>query len=246
MGGAWSVSLRRRDAGYRAMGKGGQRRQGLSLIEVLVVLAIASLLLTALLPITSRAIATNVRLADRGLSTVDFGIEEMLLRRLLAQAAPLPGKDGGPARTNVEGDGERLVLLSDPAGPIGCAEPGGLSPVTLRIEPLGRGGRLVCESGSGQTEVLRWAAGVGRFRYSEDGQAWSKGFTAPDPLAAVRNLDEAPGAPLVAAPLVRFSIEGGDGSQIAWIERVGRPVPVRFSPEELAGIDEPRAARFIP
>jgi Tfp pilus assembly protein FimT len=194
--------------------------RGLSLIEALVIVTVTALLALLLLPLVSRSAGRNFAMADNTLDAVEAAAAEREFRALLRAMVQLPD-----AAVHFNGRDDHIVFQPSVAAQIACVRPGAATPVRLRIAQDGEAGRLVCESGGRNRELLRWR-GEGHFSFSADGATWSRGWA---------DLPLAPGASVVAtraAPLVRFEVVASGARALDWIEHVGWTEAVRRRADE--------------
>ncbi len=216
-------------------------QRGFSLIEALVVLTVTSLILAAILPISIRSIASNLRISERGLSDIAGAIDEAAFRALLGSAVPARQTvSSQPGRTSLTGDASRIDLISLSRLGGSCTSANRETRVSLVIERDGRGGRLVCTGPEASRVLARWTAGDAAFSYSRDGTAWVSNWpTAEDQNAWERSLmqsaefNSSSTTPLVWAPLVRFEVTSAGPDRLIWIERGGEVAPVEFDPEAI-------------
>lgn len=237
--------------------KHDQRRPGFSLLEAIIILVVASLILSVILPLASRAIRDNLRIGVIGLNAVDDGLSQDLLRRMgAAIVAPLGELGVAPPRHNAQGNAQRVRFTVLAQQDLPCAQAFRLQTVELRIEAAGTSGKLFCVPIVGREElairtetsgieIYRWRGAFAAFEYSEDGRTWGAVWPPPelrvtleDDLRRVFQSDGAVGLEAVSAPRLRFSIDRTLGRDSAWVIPLGEVGPIAIDP--LAGFATPQ------
>ena len=211
---------------------GAAARAGFTLIEALAALLISSLILTVLMGMAASAIDRNARLGAGALEQMTAQFEEEIFRTLL-QEFVLPLQEFGerPPENYLRGDADSFAGYVSVRRPTACAAPAPASPVELRIERLGAGGRLVCVTEGARVALVAWEAGVAQFAYSRDGREWRADWPAAAAASMTELLPqrgqtpvrlETTVIPTVIAPLVRFSLDApGENFDRIWIARAG-------------------------
>jgi prepilin-type N-terminal cleavage/methylation domain-containing protein len=210
----------------QVVARAGER--GLSLIEVLVVLAITSAMAAIMFSTTSTGVRENFEIATKGLDYADRATAEATFRRVLRGVVQPDAAPGGPPPvTTAAGTPAALVIATELDEAAACAPKGHYSVLMLRIVSSGQGGRLLCEGGERTTEMLVWRSGRATFAYSRDASTWSDRWPA-QPLtfgqtrgSAASDVD----ARVVEAPLVRLLVEDRGHITTLWIERAGHTAP---------------------
>lgn len=209
---------------------------GLSLIEVLVALVIASLILGAVLPIASRSMVQNLRLSEFGVRADETAFDELRFRALLASATQRPGRSPAvPEPELAEGGPDGFSFRSVAAQPSPCLQPGQSGAVRVEIERATRGARLVCIGPQGARPLTGWVRSIPALAYSADAQAWHDSWPLEAEGAVQAGSDEPPdpaarGDRVTSAPLVRVMLADGDGARQrrVWIVRIGAVRPLRY------------------
>ena len=225
-------------------------QSGLSLIEVIIVLMISSLILSAVLPISLRAVSANHRLGTNIINLSDRDIAEEVFRQVFASATPLTFGDDRPSST-LEGNVEGVRISLRRGGAILCGD-GAYSTIELKIVESGAGGLLVCEAEGRQRTLHSWRSGEASFAYSLDGKAWAPVWP-PSPSTTNRpsRLSSSDIGPLrrnvVSAPLVRFEVVGERGqAETRWIAQSGDVEPLVYDPSADIDWDGPGAFENLP
>ncbi|MEE4212742.1 MAG: type II secretion system protein [Parvularcula sp.] len=222
------------------------KERGFSLIEAIVVLLIASLVLTSVLEISSSAASRNARLAREVSAAADRQLDETFFRTLLASAMPPLQQAGEPPPTLVgEGFANELRFTLSPEKPVACASVRAYQTVSLRIVPMEGGQALLCEGDLGVYPLASWRGEGGQFSYSLDGQEWSAIYPAEErqsffaqaaDLGREEDIDAlfrtAGNRKMIRAPIVRLTMPDG-GSARVWMARLGQTMPVPLTRAEL-------------
>lgn len=221
------------------------RQAGFSLMEAIIALVIASMVLSAILPVASRSVTDNIRIGMKGLDAFSMSIDEQAFRSLAdASVAPPTEPLKPPARTTVAaGDAKGFDLDATSPVTLRCVPAGESVAVRIGIEPAadGKGGSLVCASGAGlRRDLMVWTDdSVASLSYSEDGRVWTPVWPQPGSALALppRVISDIGGPPLesVVAPYVRFRLERGGQVQLNWIARFGQPGPQQFRIQDFFG-----------
>lgn len=214
-----------------------RRRSGFSIIEAIVVLLIAGMVLSLVLPIASRSTSGNLRMGMQGLSNFDESIGEELFRRLVSAAVPPPARPfEAPAADTLSGTSSEVrFYVRSPDGVL-CAPRGKLVEVVLQIEATDSGARLDCRSEGREVEVARWHGDAASFSFSGNGLSWADHWPPTDQdrrverTVTLENLDSMRGQSVVA-PLLRLR-PTPDSDAMSWIVSVGRAEPVQQRTED--------------
>jgi prepilin-type N-terminal cleavage/methylation domain-containing protein len=216
-------------------------QRGFSIIEAIVVLLIASLVLSVVLPTVSRAVSDNLRIGMRGLDNFALSIAENSFRRLAAATVPPPTIPFEPPNLNtLSGDSTRAAFFVMANEAIPCAERGQLTEIRLSIEATQTGGRLICDAGEEAREIVQWEVGTASFGYSLDGRDWADAWPPAASAASgqaeeVTDLLAVPRRPSVVAPLLRFMISDTSTDRTPWVVLIGQPEVVEVRVEDLIG-----------
>lgn len=180
--------------------RGGER--GLSIMEAIVIATITALLALLILPLLPRTAAGSVRIADRGIDTLESMRGERQFRLLLRSV--MQRQVEGQAQIVLRGEPSQVVMLANLPLAVACARAG--APV---VQLAVRENALLCASEGRQSTLLRWAReSVGALSYSADGASW------------VTNWSSA-----AAVPYVRFELRERDRVSLIWVERVAEAPP---------------------
>ena len=194
-------------------------RRGFSLIEALVVLAVAGAALMLIFSVGLRSTDIAFRLGRRALDVADRQLSTDALRIVLRGLAIRPVTlDTPPARgSEVMGDARTLRGPAMLAAATPCAGSGPQARVTLTLVGDAAGDVLTCQADGGSAIPLTdLRPRRARFSYSEDGLRWSDAWRdAPDLMAR-------PAAPRARSVYVRLATDDG---AIEVVERAtsGRP-----------------------
>lgn len=174
-------------------GRVGER--GLSIMEAIIVVTITALLALLILPLLPRAASGSVRVAERGIDTLDQMRAEREFRVLVRSVAPRE-VDEEPVKL-IAGNASALLMQPSLAAPTSCARQGAPA-VRLSIESQA----LVCASEGRRRVLLRWTADrVGVLSYSADGATWRSNWD------------------VAAPPFVRFELRRGARVETVWTEQ---------------------------
>ncbi|GEM_PF-2214464 len=236
-----------------------KKKYGFSLLEAIIILVVASLVLSVILPLASRTIRDNLRIGVAGLRSVDESLSEDVLRRLGgAVITPIVASGRPPAVTTAEGSDRRLRITVLPDRDLPCAAAFHEQIIELRLESAGASGRLICVPITGleelevrsdvvSVEIFRWRGGFASFQYSENGQAWSKNWPLPhrrvsleDDIQRVFASDEIIGLLPVSSPRLRFVVDRLRGQDVSWLIGLGEPAAVVVDPLNTLGLTPPR------
>jgi prepilin-type N-terminal cleavage/methylation domain-containing protein len=220
--------------------------RGLSLIEVLVVLAITSVIAAIMFSTTSTGVRENFETANMGLEYAERATAEATFRRVLRGVVQPDAAPGSPLPvTTAAGTPTALVVATELDEAAACAPKGHYSVLMLRIVSSGQGGRLLCEGGEQTTEMLAWQSGRATFAYSHDASTWSDRWpTQRLTLGRARNSAESGvDARVVEAPLVRLLIEDRGHNTTLWIERAGHTAPAAIDRLASPGVARSFASR---
>lgn len=169
-----------------------RRERGVSLIEALIMLAIAGLAFAMLTPTSGRGAVRDFELSERAQDHGRVIRAEAQFRRLVSGAAPAPS--AAPFTPALAGDARRLQMavastINDP-----------WTSATLRVVADRNGESLVVDRNGRRDVLLSWREGRGQFAFDINGR-WES-------VAGRR-----------APSRVRFSV---DEIGLAWIEPVAR------------------------
>jgi len=211
---------------------------GFSVLEAIVVLLIASVILTLVLPVMMQSISQNLKTSQQSMAVIKAQIEERSFRLLLnSTVTERQSSIGRPARTSLEGTRSALKIVVLAAEDIGCGRMERETAVVLSIvqNSATEGARLVCTSDGDSRVLAAWKQGAAALSYSSDGMAWVDDWPRQEDAGAWdRSLISPDGAvskaPLVSAPLVRFEVKGKGDDHLVWIERAGAIEPVELDP----------------
>jgi len=216
--------------------RGIDARRGFSLIEALVVLAVAGAALMLIFSVGLRATDIAFRLGRRALDVTDRQVAADSLRAMISGlTVPALGGGAGNDAPPVVGEPRRLVGGAVLAAATPCAGAGTVGRLTVRIAGDAQGDVVTCQADGGRETVLldvrpRRAA----LAYSEDGVRWRDRWRA-DPSSPFDTLDRRAPA---AARAVYVMLTTDDG-RVTLIERArsGRPGPdlARAPPPTSAG-----------
>ena len=153
-------------------------RAGFSLMEAMVVLAVAGMALMLIFAVATTASGHGFRLGRLALGAADAEVADDAFRNLvagleIAPTPPAPGKlqaeqfEGGP-----EGFSGPAVLGRGSA----CAPAGPVAGLRVEIVRTAQGDRVACKS-RGAEAVLLQLSGPAAFAYSEDGRSWTSRWT---------------------------------------------------------------------
>lgn len=203
---------------------GRSAEHGMSVLEALIVTAIAAVLMALLLPLLPQSVRRDGDGARAAISLQGELRGERVFRTVLRSLVQSPGAEPGQVEL-LAGNAHGLRALA--AGEIasGCLDAGAEGESLLVIEPAGDGGRLVCRGPGGMVELLRWSEGAGAFAYSGDGVRWHADWP---PQRRREPQQES------ASVLVRFAVRTGGGEALAWTERAGWTEPVALAQAQAA------------
>ncbi len=172
--------------------------RGFTLVELLVAMALLSLVMLGLVTAMRSFAQTETRIDDRIRRDEDFRVTEQFLRTVLGAMAPRATRSapGGPRQVAFSGSGDELQWIGVMPARHGA---GGLYRFRLFVAPgeSGQPGALVLEfapltnfdapleSGPGQSRVMVAAVTDVTFRYQDSTQgdaAWSSGWPSADRL----------------------------------------------------------------
>lgn len=157
------------------------RRNGFSLIEALVVLAIGGMALAVIFSIGIKAGDTGFALGRRAMSAADADVATSDFRNLIRSLELRPGSffmvdvdrpiNGQPKRL----EGPSTLLQASL-----CAPQGWAGQLALVIESSPEGQVLNCYAGDRVTPLFQWSKGEEpTFSYSQDGLAWTPTYQSP-------------------------------------------------------------------
>jgi type II secretory pathway pseudopilin PulG len=158
-------------------GMRGSPREGFSIVEALVVLAISGMALAIIFTIGVRAGDAGFALGRRAISAADLDLAVSDLRTLLRSY------EVRPADTFVDGVDDPLIGTIDRLeGPAvmnratQCAPEGWSGNLILTVEGQGRDRTLTCQAGDRRAVLFELAATEGVFSYSTDARTWSPSY----------------------------------------------------------------------
>lgn len=208
------------------------REDGFSLIEALVVLAVAGMALMLVFAAASRATQAAFGLGRLALGAADGEVADDGFRVLVAgmQIAPGPAAQGRLDDVRFEGRPEafRGTAVLARAGACAGAGPAGV----VEVELVGRadGDVVVCRGGGEQAVLLELKTRAA-FAYSEDGRVWSARWTDAPVFGASASL-----APRRSRRLF-VRLAGADGrTEIVAVTDRARPEAAPAPPAPEAGL----------
>ena len=191
-------------------------RDGFSLIEALVVLAVSGMALAIIFSIGVKAGDSGFALGRRAMSAADRDVAIEDTRSIIRSI------DVRPARTFLSGvdrpfvgtperfEGDAVMERATSCGPAGWA-----GRLVLVVEQEATGRALVCRAGALKTVLLRTSHLGATLSYSNDGRLWMTSLTnLPADGAGFRDLT-------AATLYVRFN--GGPGTDVLDVAFSGRP-----------------------
>ena len=194
------------------------RRRGFSLIEALIVLAVAGAALMLIFSVGLRSTEIAFRLGRRALDVADRQLATDALRGVIRGLTITPTGSTAPARgAEVVGgargfSGPAVLTFATP-----CAGSGPLARVTITLVGDGKGDVVTCQADGGPaTALIDLRPRRARFSYSDDGLRWRDAWRdAPELTAGIQN-------PRERAVYVRLATDDG---RIEVVERAtsGRP-----------------------
>jgi len=201
------------------------RQRGFSLIEALVVLAVAGAALMLIFSVGVRSTEIAFRLGRRALDLADRQVSTDALRvvvrgLVIPPAGPMARADASDASgTPREFGGPAVLATATP-----CARSGPAARVTVSLVGDAGGDVITCRADEGPAAVLAdLRPRRARFSYSEDGARWRESWRAtPDLMDRARS-------PRERGVYVRLATDDG---QVEVIERAtsGRPYSVTAAP----------------
>ena len=207
-------------------------RAGFSLIEALVVLAIAGMALMLVFAMGGRAEQLAFRLGGRALDVADGQLGEAhlrtLFRAMVLPPAGLPARAGGGEAFEGGPEGFRGDAVLARATP--CAAAGRAEDLRVAIRSGAEGDTVVCWTAAGAEAVLmELAPRRARFAYSTDGLNWQDRWS-PGEIAGPT------GVPHAQTLLIRLATRDG---QVEILDRAssGRPALSPARPAALPGKD---------
>jgi general secretion pathway protein J len=176
----------------------GATTRGFTLVEVLVAMALLSLLMLGLLTAMRSFAQSGARIDERIRIDDDLRVSERFLRTVVATVSPRirPASAGAPREIDFYGRGDelrwigvmparhgagglyRFRLFAQPAGE-------GVSALALEFFPYVPGFEAPLDPASVQSRVLAAGAGTVRFRYQDDlarGEQWLEDWPHKDRL----------------------------------------------------------------
>lgn len=182
---------------------------GFSLIEALVTVALTSILVLVLLPLSSHAPARSLAIAAQSVGLSDRLRVDRVFRDALESADPESLLGGSTALTV-----DAAALFETP-----CQRPGVSRLLSLKVVNRENGGELVCQSGGRQVPLLGWKGGRATFSYSSDGREWTSTWSPSPRRAGSERLP-------ALSPIVRLDVQTGGPDSFAWMAHVGAIAPV--------------------
>lgn len=172
--------------------------RGLSVLEVLIMLAVGALATATVLPVLGQGVRADFGLAQDGLSRSAQLRGESAFRDLLRASVSTQSPNGED--TPLSADASSMTLDAYLDRPSICTLRPGLQRIALRVENGVAGGVLRCVSPDRDAVLARWGAGRGAFAYGDPASGWK---TAPGGAASA---------------FVRFDVAGGSTDAPAWLE----------------------------
>jgi len=207
---------------------GAARRRGFSLIEALVVLAVAGAALMLIFSVGVRSTEIAFRLGRRALDLADRQVSTDALRAVVrGLVIPSAGREARSETSEPSGTprgfgGPAVLATATP-----CAGSGPAARVAVSLVGDAAGDVVACRSDDGPTVVLAdLRPRRARFSYSEDGVRWRESWRPrPDLMSRVR-------VPREQGVYVRLATDDG---QVEVIERAtsGRPDPAPAASPDL-------------
>ena len=194
------------------------RRRGFSLIEALIVLAVAGAALMLIFSVGLRSTEIAFRLGRRALDVADRQLATDALRGVIRGLTITPTGSPPPARGGeVFGDARGFSGPAVLAAATPCAGSGPLGRVTITLVGDGKGDVVTCQADGGPaTALVDLRPRRARFSYSDDGLRWRDAWRdTPELTAGIQN-------PRERAVYVRLATDDG---RIEVVERAtsGRP-----------------------
>lgn len=154
-----------------------KRRQGFSLIEALVVLAVGGMAIAIIFTIGVKAGDTGFSLGRRAMSAAERDIAVSDLRASLRSLSVRPAAAFNPALDRpIAGEPRRLVAEAVMERATQCAPMGWAGSLVLTIEDAGDHTTLFCEAAGRKTALLTDNPPSATFSYSRDGRTWTSTF----------------------------------------------------------------------
>ena len=151
-----------------------ETRQGFSLVEALVVLAISGMALAVVFSIGARAGDTGFALGRRALEAADRDLSASDFRVLVEGIVLPPVRLMDPERdTAVVGSPDRLQAEVVMTRATTCAPRGWRGVVVLAVEQGPERAYLTCKGEGAAVRVIDLGPNAGRLAYSADGVAWT-------------------------------------------------------------------------
>lgn len=189
--------------------------RGMSIIEALIVTAIAGLLIVLLLPLIPSSMRRDTA-AARDVLTMQAAVRgERAFRGVLQGVVPQQAADMERI-TVLNGDPRGLEGMAFGQQDVGCLDPGEFGRVRMEIVRQGRGGSLMCRGPAHTYVMLAWAEGAADLSYSEDGVSWTRRWPLIRPTRGEEDSESV---------LVRFRVRANNRSIAEWIERAGWTEP---------------------
>lgn len=157
-------------------------RQGFSLIEALVVLAVGGMALAIIFGIGISAGDAGFALGRRALSAADGDIANGDLRTIIRSLSISPVALRRPDDRQIVGEATRIEGEVVMERGTACAPQGWSGLLTLTVEGEGPTRALVCR-GAREARLIPLPRGAPAFAYSTDGLAWTPRFSTLDQVA---------------------------------------------------------------
>lgn len=154
------------------------RRRGFSLIEALIVLAVAGAALMLIFSVGIRSTEIAFRLGRRALDVADRQLATDALRGVVRGLTIAPAGSGAPARNSeVVGDARGFSGPAVLAAATPCAGSGPLERVTITLVGDASGDVVTCQADVGPaTPLVDLRPRRARFSYSDDGLRWREAW----------------------------------------------------------------------
>lgn len=152
---------------------------GFSLMEAVIMLAVAGMALMLIFAVATRSSQAGFRLGRNALAVADRRLADDSFRALVAglEIAPAPAD---PARLRLlpfdgRADGFSGSAVLAHANP--CTTAGPVNPLDVQVLRTTAGDQLICRAGSARAVLLDLPGKRLQLAYSEDGRSWSDRWT---------------------------------------------------------------------
>lgn len=152
-------------------------RDGFSLIEALVVLAIGGMALAIIFSIGVKAGDAGFNLGRRAMSAADLDVSVSDVRVMIRSIALRPPETfNAEVDRPVVGGADRLEADVVMERATQCAPQGWAGRMILAVERRGGQGVLTCEAGGEPATLIATSDPTARLSYSTDGETWSEAY----------------------------------------------------------------------